>query len=57
MPALTEDQRKLKEAALECKGRWSRAMSKFDDLANPAVILALLAQVEAAPSVDQEPKP
>lgn len=85
---LTEDQRKLKEAAQALgEDRWRASeecvwasdgdavcacyhnmgnmpepidaadRAAFIAAANPAAILALLAQVEAAPSAEQEPKP
>lgn len=55
MPALTPEQEALKQAALAARAnKWERAMSGFDRLASPDAILALLAQLEAQPSVPSQ---
>lgn len=47
---LTPEQEALKAAAqIAAVNQWERALSHFDALATPAAILALLAQIEAAP--------
>jgi hypothetical protein len=46
---LTPEQEALKQAAQTAHAnQWCRAMSNFDALASPEVVLTLLAQLEAA---------